>query len=250
VDSDQKPGFLRNTSFEDADSGKNPVSSIGAGKPYIIVSTIVRGFTMTTSTEIREAIDKAKPYYSPLEYFELEEAAEYKSEYHSGKILPMALDSANHNLIVGNLIAPLNFALKKQRDYHLFALGLRLWIPQKQVCTYPDVMLVAGKLELAEGRKDTIANAVMVAEVLSKSTEDYDRGGKFKLFRSIPSFREYVLIDRYEMHVQQFVKTDDNKWVLSEYDGADAVLRLSCVEFEMRLGDIYDRVDFESESEE
>lgn len=207
---------------------------------------------MTASTEIREEIESKSQqlYYSPLEYFELEEAAEYKSEYHSGKILPVALDSANHNLIVGNFIATLNFALKKQRDYHLFALGLRLWIPQKQVCTYPDVMLVAGKLEFAEGRKDTITNAVMVAEVLSESTEDYDRGGKFKLFRSIPSLTEYVLIDQYEMHVEQFSKTDDNKWVLSEYDGADAVLRLSCVEFEMRLGDIYDRVDFESECEE
>ncbi len=205
---------------------------------------------MTASTEIPEVIDKAQPYYSPLEYFELEEAAEYKSEYHSGQILPMVLDSANHNLIVGNLIAPLNFALKKQRDYHLFALGLRLWIPSKRVYTYPDVMLVAGKLEFAEGRKDTITNAVMVAEVLSESTADYDRGGKFKLFRSIPSFREYVLIDQYEMHVEHFCKTDDNKWVLSEYDGADAVLKLSCVEFEMRLGDMYDRVDFESESDE
>lgn len=214
------------------------------------MSTIVRGCTMTTSTQIGETIEKAQPYYSPLEYFELEDAAEYKSEYHSGQILPMALDSANHNQIVGNLISALNFALKKQRDYHLFALGLRLWIPQKQVCTYPDLMLVAGKLEFAEGRKDAITNAVMVAEVLSESTEDYDRGDKFKLYRSIPSFREYVLIDQYEMHVEQFVKTDDNKWILSEYDGADAVLKLSCVEFEMRLGDIYDRVDFESESEE
>ena len=125
-----------------------------------------------------------------------------------------------------------------------------MWIPSKRVYTYPDVMLVAGKLEFAEGRKDTITNAVMVAEVLSESTEDYDSGGKFKLFRTIPSFREYVLIDQYEMHVEQFVKTNDNKWVLSEYDGADAVLRLSCVEFEMRLGEMYDRVDFESESDE
>ena len=111
-------------------------------------------------------------------------------------------------------------------------------------------MLVAGKLEFAEGRKDTITNAVMVAEVLSPSTADYDRGGKFKLFRSIPSFREYVLIDQYEMHVEQFLKKNDNKWVLSVYDGADAVMRLSCVEFEMRLGEMYDRVDFESESDE
>ena len=210
---------------------------------------------MTTSTETRAEVveekveEKAQIYYSPEEYLKLEEVAEFRSEYQDGRIIPMVGGTPNHNQIAGNFYGTLNFARKGQ-PYQVFINDLRLWIPSKRVYTYPDVMLVAGKLEFAEGRKDTISNAVMVAEVLSKSTEDYDRGGKFKLFRSIPSFREYVLIDQYEMHVEQFVKTDDNKWVLSEYDGADAVLRLSCVEFEMRLGDIYDRVDFESESEE
>ncbi|MEG4506386.1 Uma2 family endonuclease [Microcoleus sp. F6_B4] len=206
---------------------------------------------MTTSTEIREELaeEKVQIYYSPEEYLMLEEVAEFRSEYQDGKIIPMTGGTPNHNQIAGNFYGTLNFATKGQ-PYRVFINDLRLWIPSKRVYTYPDVMLVAGKLEFAEGRKDTITNAVMVAEVLSESTADYDRGGKFKLFRTIPTFREYVLIDQYEMHVEQFVKTDDNKWVLSEYDGADAVLRLSCLEFEMRLGDIYDRVDFESESEE
>lgn len=210
---------------------------------------------MTTSTEIREEVaqdkaeEKVQIYYSPEEYLMLEEGAKFRSEYQDGRIIPMTGGTPNHNQIAGNFYGTLNFATKGQ-PYQVFINDLRLWIPSKRVYTYPDVMLVAGKLEFAEGRKDTITNAVMVAEVLSESTEDYDRGGKFKLFRSIPSFREYVLIAQYEMHVEQFSKTDDNKWVLSEYDGADAMLRLSCVEFEMRLGDIYDRVDFESESEE
>ncbi|MCC3572994.1 MAG: Uma2 family endonuclease [Microcoleus sp. PH2017_40_RAT_O_B] len=207
---------------------------------------------MTASTEIREEVieSKPQPYYTPAEYFALEEAAEDKSEYCRGQILPMPANSANHNMIVGDIITPLNFAFKGQKHYHLFALGLRLWIPQKQFCTYHDVMVVAGKLEFAEGRKDAITNVVMVAEVLSKSTANYDRGDKFKLLRSIPTLREYILIDQYEMHVEQFSKTDDNKWVLSEYDGAEAVLVLSSVQFEMSLGEMYDRVDFESEYDE
>jgi len=203
---------------------------------------------MTASTEIREEVveKKVEIYYSPEDYLMLEEGAKFRSEYQDGRIIPMAGGTPNHNQIAGNFYGALNYATKGQ-PYQVFINDLRLWIPSKRVYTYPDVMLVAGKLEFAEGRKDTITNAVMVAEVLSESTADYDRGGKFKLFRSIPSFREYILIDQYEMHVEQFCKTDDNKWVLSEYDGADTVLVLSSVPFEMSLGEMYDRVDFESE---
>ncbi|NJK69228.1 MAG: Uma2 family endonuclease [Oscillatoriales cyanobacterium RU_3_3] len=206
---------------------------------------------MTASTEIREGVieRQPQPYYSPEEYLKLEEAAEFKSEYHDGKIIPMTGGTPNHNRIALNFSGAMNFALKGQA-YDVFMNDMRLWIPSKRIYTYPDVMLVAGKLEFAEGRKDTITNAVMVAEFLSKSTASYDRGEKFKLFRSIPSFREYVLIDQYEMQVEQFCKTDDNKWIWSEYEGADAVFKLSCVEFEMSLGEMFDRVDFESESEE
>ena len=203
---------------------------------------------MTASTEIREEVieSQPQPYYSAEEYLKLEEAAEFRSEYHDGKIIPMTGGTPNHNRIALNLSWAINSAVKGQ-PYDVFMNDLRLWIPSKRVYTYPDVMLVAGKLKFAEGRKDTITNAVMVAEVLSKSTASYDRGDKFKLFRTIPTLREYVLIDQYEMHVEQFCKTDDNKWILSEYDGADAVLVLSSVRFEVSLGEMYDRVDFESE---
>jgi len=203
---------------------------------------------MTASTEIREEVieSKPQPYYSPEEYLQLEEAAEFRSEYHDGKIIPMTGGTPNHNQIALNLGGAINFPTKGQ-PYRVNVNDLRLWIPSKRIYTYPDVMVVAGKLEFAEGRKDTITNAVMVAEVLSKSTANYDRGEKFKLLRSIPTLKEYILIDQYEMHVEQFCKTDDNKWVLSEYDGADAVLVLSSVPFEMSLGEMFDRVDFESE---
>ncbi len=203
---------------------------------------------MTASTEIREEVieSKPQPYYSPEEYLKLEEAAEFRSEYHDGQIIPMTGGTPNHNQIALNLGGAINFSTIG-KPYRVNVNDLRLWIPSKRVYTYPDVMLVAGKLEFLEGRKDTITNAVMVAEVLSKSTANYDRGDKFKLFRTIPTFREYILIDQYEMHVEQFCKTDDNKWVLSEYDGADTVLVLSSVPFEMSLGEMYDRVDFESE---
>ncbi|WP_293127149.1 Uma2 family endonuclease [Microcoleus sp. bin38.metabat.b11b12b14.051] len=203
---------------------------------------------MTASTEIRAEVveSQPQPYYSPEEYLKLEEVAEFRSEYHDGKIIPMTGGTPNHNQIALNLGGAINFATKGQ-PYRVNVNDLRLWIPSKRVYTYPDVMVVAGKLEFAEGRKDAITNVVMVAEVLSKSTASYDRGDKFKLFRTIPTLREYVLIDQYEMHVEQFCKTDDNKWILSEYDGADAVLVLSSVRFEVSLGEMYDRVDFESE---
>ncbi|MCC3604567.1 MAG: Uma2 family endonuclease [Microcoleus sp. PH2017_29_MFU_D_A] len=206
---------------------------------------------MTASTEIREEVieRKAQPYYTPEEYLKLEEAAEFRSEYHDGKIIPMTGGTPNHNQIALNFGGAINFATIG-KAYRVNVNDLRLWIPSKRVYTYPDVMVVAGKLEFLEGRKDTITNAVMVAEVLSKSTANYDRGDKFKLFRTIPTLREYILIDQYEMHVEQFSKTDDNKWVLSEYDGAEAVLVLSSVQFEMSLGEMYDRVDFESEYDE
>ncbi|MCC3512675.1 MAG: Uma2 family endonuclease [Microcoleus sp. PH2017_17_BER_D_A] len=170
---------------------------------------------MTASTEIREEV---------IERF--------RSEYHDGKIIPMTGGTPNHNQIALNFGGAINFATIG-KAYRVNVNDLRLWIPSKRVYTYPDVMVVAGKLEFLEGRKDTITNAVMVAEVLSKSTANYDRGDKFKLFRTIPTLREYILIDQYEMHVEQFSKTDDNKWVLSE----------------LSLGEMYDRVDFESESD-
>lgn len=184
--------------------------------------------------------------YSPEEYLELETAATSKSEYHNGQIIPMAGGTPNHNQIALNFSAALNFAFKGQ-PYRVFMSDMRLWIPQKRSYTYPDIMVVSGQLEYASGRKDTLTNPLIIAEVLSESTEDYDRGGKFKLYRSIATLREYILIAQSEMLVEQYAKTTDNKWILSESEGEDAVLTFSHLPFQIPLRDIYYKVDFISE---
>ncbi len=182
--------------------------------------------------------------YSPTEYLELEVISEYRSEYIDGQIVPMTGGTPNHNQIAGNFYAALNFALKRQ-PYRVFVAEQRLWIPQKRIHTYPDVMVIAGSLEFSEGRTDTITNPLIIAEVLSKSTRSYDIDEKFAAYRSIPSFQEYVLIDQYKKHVEQYYKTDARKWIFSEYEDDDSILILSSLEFQISLSDIYDKVDFD-----
>ncbi|MFN6502354.1 MAG: Uma2 family endonuclease [Nostoc sp. DedQUE01] len=182
--------------------------------------------------------------YSPAEYLELEVISEYRNEYIDGQIIPMAGGTPNHNQIAGNFYAALNFALKRQ-PYRVFVAEQRLWIPKKRIHTYPDVMVVAGSLEFAQGRTDTISNPSIIAEVLSKSTRSYDIDEKFAAYRSIPSFQEYILIDQYKKHVDQYYKTDAKKWIFSEYEDDDSALILSSIEFQISLSDIYDKVDFD-----
>lgn len=187
-------------------------------------------------------------YYSPQEYLELEETAEFRSEYHAGEIIPITGGTPNHNLIAGNFYAAILAALRGQ-PYRIFMTDLRLWIPQRKIYTYPDVMVVSRPLELVEGRKDTISNPRIIAEVLSKSTESYHRGKKFEHYRTLPTCQEYILIDQYRMHVDQFSKTEDGRWLFSEYDGEAAVLSLTSVQFQISLPDIYQEIEFETESE-
>jgi Uma2 family endonuclease len=184
--------------------------------------------------------------YSPTEYLELEVISEYRHEYIDGQIIPMTGGTPNHNQIALNLSATLNFALKRQ-PYRVFVADQRLWIPKKQIHTYPDVMVVAGSLEFSEGRKDTITNPLVICEVLSKSTRSYDLDEKFAAYRTIPSFQEYVLIDQYKNHVEQYSKTDENKWIFSEYEEEGTILTLSSIQFQIPLSDIYDKVDFEAQ---
>ncbi|MBN3870587.1 Uma2 family endonuclease [Nostoc sp. JL33] len=183
--------------------------------------------------------------YSPTEYLELEVISEYRHEYIDGEIIPITGGTPNHNQIAGNFCAALNFALKRQ-PYRVFIADQRLWIPKKRIHTYPDVMVVAGSLEFSEGRTDTITNPLVICEVLSKSTRSYDIDDKFAAYRTIPSFQEYVLIDQYKNHVEQYSKTDDKKWIFSEYEEENSILILSSIQFQISQSDIYDKVDFEA----
>ncbi|WP_427159914.1 Uma2 family endonuclease [Aliinostoc sp. HNIBRCY26] len=191
-------------------------------------------------------IAQEKHYYSPEEYLEMEVNSEEKHEYIDGQIIFMAGGTPNHNKLAGNLYAAILYALKRQ-PYEVYNSDQRLWIPNRRIHTYPDVMVVRTPLEYQEGRRDTLINPVFMAEVLSKSTRSYDRDEKFAAYRSIPSFQEYILIDQYKIHVEQYCKTDHNKWIFSEYDDPDVMLSLASIPCQVLLGDIYDKVDFSVE---
>ncbi|WP_138502982.1 Uma2 family endonuclease [Nostoc sp. PA-18-2419] len=183
-------------------------------------------------------------YYTPEEYLELEEAADYKSEYIDGQIIPMVRGTINHNQIALNLSTELNFAFKKQ-NYRIFMSDVRLWIHQKHTYTYPDVMILAGEPEYFNNRSDIIVNPQIIVEVLSKSTKGYDREDKFEAYRTISTFQEYLLIDQTRIHVDQFSQTGKKQWTLREYDEEDEAIALVTVPFEISLQDLYNKVKFE-----
>lgn len=187
-------------------------------------------------------------YYTPKEYLELEETAEYKSEYIDGRIVPMAGASLNHNRLILNFSLYLKPTLTG-KDYEVFLSDVRLWIPRYRIYTYPDVMLIAGEPVLQENRNDTVTNPSIIVEVLSKSTKNYDQGDKFDYYRSIPEFREYVLIDQYKVNVKHFAKTSESQWLLTNYESTDAMLSLSALEFQIQLSEIYEGIKFENSEE-
>lgn len=183
--------------------------------------------------------------YTPQEYLELEIASETRSEYRHGEIIPMTGGTPNHNDIAGNLYILLKSDLKG-KDYRTFVADQRLWIPNASLYTYPDVMVLPKPLELQTGRKDTVVNPCFLAEVLSKSTRDYDRGDKFAAYRSIESFREYLLIDQYSIHVEHYVKTAANQWLFSEYDDLNVTLSMSSFEAQIPIVDLYDNIEIDA----
>ena len=186
-------------------------------------------------------------YYSPEEYLQLEELTEAKNEYHDGEILPMTGGTTNHNQIVGNFYAALKYS-NKRTGYRVFMSEVKLWIPQIRRFTYPDVMITNGQPNYFENRRDAITNPLIVIKVLSQSTKDYDRGDKFEYYRTLPSFQEYLLISQFKVHVEHFVKTSENQWLLSEYAQLEAQLELNTIPVVITLADIYDEVDFEEVS--
>lgn len=191
---------------------------------------------------------KTKPHrYTPAEYLDLEAQSESKHEYRDGNIVPVAGGSINHNEIAGNLYAHLKFGLRRQ-NYRVYMSDVRLWIPSNPHYVYPDVMVIAGEPAFEGNRSDTVTNPILIAEVLSDSTRNYDRGDKFRLYRSIPQLREYILIEQDSMQLEQYSKVRDRQWLLTEYHTEDAVLILSAIEFQISLQDIYDRVQFLSET--
>lgn len=177
------------------------------------------------------------------DFLKQEAKAEFRSEYHDGESIPMAGGTRNHNRLARNFLTLFTVAFQG-KSIEAFINDVILWLPLYRKSTYPDLMIVDGEIKSLNDSPNIILNPIIIVEVLSASTEAYDRGDKFRLYRSLPSFREYILISQTTLHVDQFVKTEDGHWLLSDYDGEDAVLKLKTVPFEISLKDLYDKVTF------
>ncbi|MEM9163155.1 MAG: Uma2 family endonuclease [Cyanobacteria bacterium P01_F01_bin.4] len=138
--------------------------------------------------------------------------------------------------------------LRAHRCRRTFALrAKRLWIPEANLYTYPDVMVTQRPPALKPGRKDTVMNPILIGETLSESTQGYDRGEKFAHYRTIETFQEYVLIDQYRPHVEHYVKQATKQWLFTEYDALEATFTLASVPVEVALADLYETIEFEAD---
>jgi Uma2 family endonuclease len=184
-----------------------------------------------------------KPYHrlSEAQYLEIERAAEFKSEFFDGEMFAMAGGSRKHSLIASNLIAELRNRLRG-RPCAVFNSDLRIKIETSGLYTYPDASVVCGPSKSVGDADDTIVNPVLLAEVLSDSTEAYDRGRKSEQYRQIPSLREYLLISQKERHVESMVR-GEKQWSLHEASGANATIELPSLGITLSLSEIYLKVD-------
>ena len=188
--------------------------------------------------------------YSPEEYLQLEETAEYKSEYIDGLIIPMAGGTTNHNRIALNVSTELNFAFKQQ-DYEVFMGDVRLWIAQHRIYTYPDVMVIVGEPIYWDNRTDTITNPIVIIEVLSESTEQFDRGEKFLRYGNWnPNLTDYMLVSQDKPLIEHYIRQTDGGWTLYRYSGSDADFTIETINCRFKLADIFDRVEFPPEIDE
>ena len=189
-------------------------------------------------------IQSPKCYYRPEEYLSLEEKAVDKHEYRDGEIVTMTGGTTNHNQISLNFCRKFPLTIDRQ-DYYTYINDVRLWIAEHRFYTYPDVMIIKGK-PVYEGKGTiTVTNPSIIVEVLSKSTRDYDWTDKFKYYRSIPEFQEYILIDQYRFYTAQYAKQEDGQWLFNDCQGETAVLKLASVDFQISFQDLYERVDFD-----
>ena len=192
---------------------------------------------------IIQAIKIVTVHYTPEEYLELEEKSNCKNEYRNGEIINMAGGTTNHNKLGGNFYFHLNLELN-DLDYEVYISDIKLWIPKYRQFTYPDLMLVESEPIYYGNNTTIITNPLLITEVLSKSTKDYDQGDKFLYYRSIPQFKEYILIDQTRHYVMQYVKNNENQWFLTEYETEDAILNLASIKLKLPLKQLYKRVNF------
>jgi Uma2 family endonuclease len=183
------------------------------------------------------------PQYTPEEYLASEEQAQGKSEYVQGRIYALAGGSVNHNRITSSVNAQLHLALQNM-PCEAFSSDMRLLVTENGLYTYPDAMIVCGGPEFPPDRNDTVTNPSVIVEVLSPSTQDYDRGQKFESYRSIPTLRDYILIHQDRVYIEHYQRLEAGRWLLTELNDVDSTLVLDSLGVSLSLHRNYQRVDW------
>lgn len=185
-----------------------------------------------------------KPHYTLEEYFELELASEERYEYYHGEVFCMSGVSANHAQIESNLNLALRLALR-ERGCRVFPANMRIKVPAAPPYRYPDLAVACDKPGYEKiGGIEALTNPALLVEVLSPSTEAYDRGDKFTYYKSIPSFQEYLLIAQHRPHITHYVKQTDGKWDYEEINDLTSNLYLPTINCTLALNEVYRDVEF------
>ena len=173
----------------------------------------------------------------------MERKAEYRSEYVDGEIVAMTGASRKHNLVVVNLTREISQQLKG-RPCETYSTDMRVRVPSTRLYTYPDVVVVCDEPQLEDEEFDTLLNPTVIIEVLSESTELYDRGKKFSFYRTIESLAEYLLVAQDECRIEQYERQADGGWLLSDHRSPEGMVKLASIQCSLELGEVYDKVAF------
>jgi Uma2 family endonuclease len=187
---------------------------------------------------------QVKSYISPEEYLRLERQAEYKSEYLNGDIFAMSGASRKHNLVTGNILGELNQQLRG-KPCEVYPSDMRLKVTATGLYTYPDVVVVCGEPKFEDEYVDTLLNPTLLVEVLSQSTERYDRIAKSSYYRTLDSLAEHLLVAQDEVRLEQYVKQANGQWLLFECTSLDNVVELPSIGCSLALRDVYDKVSLD-----
>ena len=182
---------------------------------------------------------------TPREYLTRERNSfDIKHEFFNGEIFAMVGAERNHNRININLTAKLYNKFETDKfACNLFSNDMRVKIEDSYA--YPDIVIFCGDAKFEDNEFDTLTNPVIIVEILSDSTEAFDRGDKFAYYRAIPTLKEYILISQKKIRVEQFILRDDNKWEYRSYEGTNLVLNMESIQCELPLSEIYLNVKFE-----
>ena len=193
---------------------------------------------------------QTKPRYTLEEYFELERKSEERYEYWDGEVFSMSGVSPEHAQLEVNFISRLNSRLAG-KGCRVFPANIRIKVPSAPPYRYADVSALCGEAKFEEiGGIRAVTNPTLIIEVLSSSTEAYDRGKKFTHYKSIPSFSEYLLVDQNRPHITHLVKQPDGSWIYNEYNDLSAVVKLTSFNCELPMSEIYENISFASDKAE